>query len=203
MLIADLPPFGNITALANLVSIVEHGICSLAETHARALTPVSIADDAVQDRREAKRNHGLPLHSYACLYFDPRNPMLLMRSGEVDDIGVLYVDPAVLDLPGVRVTNMNASRDKCRDFPVPEGLVNLDEALIFAESWHHPNESEAYKRKGAKCAEVLVPGTVPPEYILELVVGSQAAYEAAIALSPPFPVRIDQYLFFDAGRARR
>ena len=63
---------------------------------------VSIAMPEVQAIRAAVRvpdgsKLGRPLHTYANLYFDARNPMMYVRKHEHESTCVLCVDPAVLD----------------------------------------------------------------------------------------------------------
>jgi ssDNA thymidine ADP-ribosyltransferase, DarT len=76
-----LAEFQNIALIDNLPSVLEHGILSHAE--AKKITHLSVALQAVQDKRDAKRvPGGLPLHEYANVYFHARNPMMSLRRNE-------------------------------------------------------------------------------------------------------------------------
>src|SRR2546425_137988 len=78
---------------------------------------------------------GRPLHEYACLYICGRNVMLYKRRGQHDRICVMQVVSDVLDLPGVVVTDANASSDYVRFSAAPAGLRIVDRELTLAESW--------------------------------------------------------------------
>ena len=77
-----------------------------------ALLNEDLSNPSVQNRRECKKvpNHR-PLHDYANLYFDARNPMLyyLLSQRGVDELCVLCIDKKVLDLPETVVTDRNAA----------------------------------------------------------------------------------------------
>ena len=93
---ADITELHYITAIANLPSILRHGI--LSHTLADQLAHDSVAMPEIQERRRNKQipNAGL-LHEYANLYFDAHNPMLSKCRGRNNEICVLHIDPAVLD----------------------------------------------------------------------------------------------------------
>jgi len=72
-----------------------------------------VALEDVQDRRRGKRvPNGDLLHSYANLYFHARNPMMyyLVSNGH-DDLIVVRVSPAVLDLPDTVLTDGNCASE--------------------------------------------------------------------------------------------
>ena len=65
---------------------------------------------------------------------------------------VLSVDPNVLDLPGVIVSDRNAASGTARFRPAAEGIAALDESEVYARWW---NDSRDAMQK--RCTEVLVP----------------------------------------------
>ena len=109
-----------ITPIANILSIVEHGI--LSHVRAARLPHSSVAMPAMQDRRSQVVVPGgsRRLHEYANLYICARNPMLYLRRHQ--EICVLAVSPDVLDLPDVIVTDQNAGGDYVSFRPAPDGL---------------------------------------------------------------------------------
>jgi ssDNA thymidine ADP-ribosyltransferase, DarT len=161
-----------ITSIDNLASILRRGI--LCHNRAERIEHRSVASAEVQDRRRGKRVlGGSALHSYANLYFDARNPMMsrLLYDGH-DDLIILRVSTAVLDIPETVVTDGNAAATGARFYPSPEGLKYLDSDLIFARSWaderYWPTKEGFWskeERKRVRCAEVLVPKLIPSEYI--------------------------------------
>ena len=88
----------NINSLKNLKSIFDHGILSKNLLKKNALLNEDLSNPSVQNRRECKMvpNHR-PLHDYANLYFDARNPMLysLLLNRGVDELCVLCIDKKV------------------------------------------------------------------------------------------------------------
>jgi hypothetical protein len=154
-----------ITSIDNLDSILRRGIYSY--NRAARIAHRSVASIDVQNRRRWKSVPGGPsLHSFANLYFDARNPMMyrLLRDGH-DDLIVIRVSAAVLDIPDTVVTDGNAAAPGTRFYPSPEGLEDLDRTLIFAHSWTDENSWPVKERKRVRCAEVLVPNMIPSTYI--------------------------------------
>src|SRR5437660_12681898 len=97
-----------ITAIANVPSILRHGILShnLAEQRAHD----SVAMPEIQERRSNKQIPGArPLHDYANLYFDAHNPMLSKCRARNAEICVLRINATVLDQAGVIVADRNAA----------------------------------------------------------------------------------------------
>nr|VFK16437.1 MAG: protein of unknown function (DUF4433) [Candidatus Kentron sp. LFY] len=151
----------------------------------------------VQDRRnKIQVPGGMRLHQYANLYFDARNPMMYKRLAQVEVLCVLCVSTDVLNLPGVVITDQNAASDYVRFYP-PRFSTFLDFDWICADDWRHPDDSIAYYRhKSAKCAEVLVPNTVPPSFIRKAHVVSDTARTALLATRFSKPVEVMPRLFF-------
>src|SRR5713101_3393069 len=95
----DITELHYITAIANVPSILQHGI--LSHTLAEQLAHDSVAMAEIQERRRNKQIPGARLlHEYANLYFDVHNPMLSRCRARNSEICVLRVDPVVLDIAG-------------------------------------------------------------------------------------------------------
>lgn len=154
---ADVTELHYITAIANVTSILQHGI--LSNTLAAELPHDSVAMPEIQEIRENKQIPGARrLHEYANLYFDAHNAMLSKRRRYNSTICVLQVHPSVLDLPGVIVTDRNAASSWVSFMTVREGLAVIDRDRLFARSWKHPEDLyEEMSHKSEKMAEVLVP----------------------------------------------
>jgi len=190
----DLLELHYITPIENVPSILKHGI--LSHQKAASLAHRSVAMQEIQDRR-AKiviPGAGRRLHEYANLYICARNPMLYKRRHE--HICVLSIDSAVLDLKGVIVTDQNAAGDYVSFRPAPEGLRYVCKDLAFAEDWRDPDEIQYWRKKSAKCAEVLVPDRVGPEYIQHAYVASVEMKTQMDALNTGLDVRVDGHMFF-------
>lgn len=183
-----------ITAIANIPSIMGNGI--LSHNRVQRLPHSSIAEEGVQERRRNKKIPGTNrwLHDYANLYFDAHNPMLSARRHLNDSICVLRIKKDVLSLEGVIVTDQNASKD-CWFKPVKEGLALLNKDEIYATFWLHADFYEQTRRKGIKCAEVLVLNRVDSQYIFAAYVANKTALTAFQKIST-LPVEINGSLFF-------
>jgi hypothetical protein len=185
-----------ITAIANVVSILEHGLLSHRRAGRLPHTDISMA--SVQDIRATKRvPGGLVLHEYAPLYIWARNAMLFKRQREMlSELCVLILDPGVLDLEGVVISDHNAAAGLAHFAPYPDGLEAVDKELTFAEFWTHENPGEQDRRRKRGCAEVLVPHGIHPSFIVGIAVGNETARASAEALDTGLPVRLWRYLFF-------
>ena len=154
-----------ITHINNVPSIEEHGI--LSHDRAKRLQHYSIAMQEIQDRRVGKVvPNARPLHQYVNLYFCPRNPMMYKRRNEHMNLCILRINPDILDLPNVVITDRNASSDWARFLPSPGGLSEVDGELVFARNWYDNDTFSYWRKKSCKCAEVLVPDRVDQSNII-------------------------------------
>jgi len=192
----DVTELHYITAMANLPSILQHGI--LSHTQATRVAHDSVAMPEIQERRRNKQIPGArPLHEYANLYFDAHNPMLSKCRGRNAEICVLHIDPAVLDQAGVIVTDRNAASDWVGFFPVAQGLSVINRERVLARYWIHPNDPyEEMRHKSEKCAEVLVPDRVEAHFIAGAYVANQAALAEFRRQNFQLPVRVRGDMFF-------
>jgi len=192
----ELAELHYITPIENVPSILERGI--LSNRQARRLKPKSIAKQEVQDLRAKVRiPSGRPLHEYVNLYICARNPMMFKRAALHEEICVLRVSAAALDLSGVVITDQNAASDYCRFMPSPNGLKFVDCEMVFADDWRHPGDRAAfYWHRSVKCAEVLVPDAVPPNYVVGAYASGPAAENRLTGCAPALPVVINPHMFF-------
>lgn len=181
--------------MANLPSILQHGI--LSNRRVANLPHESVAMQEIQERRARTQvPGGRPLHEYANLYFHARNPMMFVRRDRHAQLCVLRVSPDVLDLAGVVITDSNASSSYVRFAPSPQGLMIVDRELTYAEWWTHPDQIEKWRRTAAKCAEVLVPNRVGPQYVIGAYVSCAEARDRLSEQAPDLAVVINGHLFF-------
>lgn len=184
----------NITAIANIPSIVTHGI--LCYERARVLAHSSIANKDVQSLRDdVAIPGGLALHQYANLYFDYWNPMLSALRNCNEQICILAVDLAVLDLDDVVVTDSNAASNIAQ-FIEPKDIAKIPFDRVFARFWIDPDPIRQRLYKLIKCAEVLIPDRIDYKYITGAYVYSQAARKAILASGFNKPVIMHSKAFF-------
>jgi hypothetical protein len=185
-----------ITHIANVASILDHGILSHRLVRRVASQHTTVASEEVQTRRADKKvwigRSGRALHDYANLYFDARNAMLsFLLAQHQGDLTVLAVDPQVLDRRGVVVADRNAA-SAARFEPATTGIGLLDETAVFAEWWH---DLDAKQRR---MAEVLVPNRVPATLIRGAYVPDPAAAQRLRAQlgDRALPIAVHRFLFF-------
>ncbi len=188
-----------ITPIDNVDSILANGI--LSHRLAERVSHRSVAMQEVQDRRKNKVvPGGRKLHEYANTYFNARNAMLYLRKDDHAELCILRISTAVFDLDGVIVTDRNAA-SSARFSPVSTGLERIDHDLIFAEYWHHRGEDIASdNHKKIMCAEVLVPNSIPPNFIFGAYVSCIQSQRRLRDIAPQLPITIDAHLFFKEGR---
>lgn len=192
---ASVPELHFITPITNIPSILAYGILSNARS--TQIPHLSIAMTDVQKKRALKvLPNGRPLHQHANLYFHARNPMLYVRKSEHDALAVLRVSPNVIDLAGVFASDQNASSDYVRFREARLGLDHVDADLVYARYWTSQDRIDGFRRKAAKCAEVLVPDVVPPGYILGAYVSGTLAAAAVQQVAPNLPVTVVPDFFF-------
>lgn len=123
--------------------------------------------------------------------------MMYKRAALHGTICVLRVSPAVLDLPGAIVTDQNAASGYALFAPSPGGLAFVDRAMVFADDWRHPGNLIAYYRhRSIKCAEVLVPDVVAPDFVLGAYVSCQESGQMLSSDCPGLPATENRHLFF-------
>jgi hypothetical protein len=192
---ADVKELHYITPIETLPSIFERGI--LSHQLAKKIVHQSVAMEEIQDRRKVKVvPGGRPLHKYVNLYFDARNPMLYKRRDQHLSICVLRIDPTVMELPEVVITDSNASSGYDRFAAYPEGLCLIDKDIVHAEYWTHSDQILEWEHKAKKCAEVLVPDKLDASYILGASTSCTEACNSFLEKNNTIPVIINAYMFF-------
>lgn len=167
MNIDDLDELHYITHIENFGSILAFGI--LSNQRAAKLAHKSVAMQEIQERRTTVRvptpQGSRPLHSYVNLYITARNPMLSKLRDQHMNLCVVRVKKQVLSLPGVVVTDCNASSGYARFGAGLDGLAMINKDLVFARYWTDADPIAYYRKKSAKCAEVLVPDQVALNFL--------------------------------------
>lgn len=194
-----------ITHLDNIPSILRRGI--LSHRAAQRIPHETVYDEDVQARRDQRAiPDRLRLHQYANLCFCARNAMLYsithQRGIPCEELAVIRIAPAVLDLPDVIITEINAAADiKPRWHAATDGLPKLDASKIYVHSWNHYDLYEKGQRRRHMMAEVLVPHQVHPEQISGAYVVSQAVADNLSQAAPTLEnIMVLPYVFFRGAR---
>jgi hypothetical protein len=191
----ELHELHYITPICNVPSILQHGL--LSHVRAKQHRPSSVAMPEIQDRRSRVAvPGGRKLHEYVNLYISARNPMLYKRLDQRDQLCILSVSTEVLDLPGVVISDGNASSDYVRFAAAPGGLAIVNRELTFADDWTDPDRIQYFRKKSAKCAEVLVPDRVEARYLRSAYVWSEEVCQRLRVDTGAFRVEVNTHLFF-------
>ncbi|MDK2951465.1 MAG: hypothetical protein PWQ77_1130 [Kosmotogales bacterium] len=165
--------FYNIMPIENIPSVMKHGI--LSNYNDKKTKHESVASVDVQSRRENKMVPNVGnLHSYANCYFDCRNPMMykIKIKNMIKSICVLIIKPEILNIEGVVISDRNASSDYAY-FAGPWHMISNDKLQydkIYARYWNDVDQKKKYILGSIKCAEVLVPNSIPYEYVESAIV---------------------------------
>ena len=191
----DLKELHYITPIDNVPSILSDGI--LSHTKAEKVPHASVAMPEIQRRRSPVAvPGGGKLHDYANLYICARNPMLYKRLLEGHQLCVIIVSTDVLDLKGVVISDSNASGNYVRFAPSPDGLSIVDAELTFADDWRDKISAEFYRKRSAKCAEVLVHDRIDPKFITGVYVANEGTKKLFDGLKTGLECKINEHLFF-------
>ena len=193
---SDIAELHYIAPIENVPSILEHGI--LSHNRAKRVDHDSVAMSEIQERRKDKQiPRARHLHDYVNLYFDAHNPMLSKLRSKNNEICILRINPTVLDIPDVIIADQNAASNWVRFSPVTDGLTALDKDRVFARYWLHQEDMiDEWRHKAEKCAEVLVPDRVSPDFITGAFVVDSATILRIRELNSELPVSINSGIFF-------
>ncbi len=92
--------------------------------------------------------------------------MLSARRDQNDNICILKFDCSILDIPGVIVSDRNASSDYASFYPPIIGINIIDFELVYARYWTDDDYYVQMQKKSIKCAEVLMPYYIPYAYVI-------------------------------------
>ncbi len=195
-----------IAPLANLESIFDKGILSHNEAE-----PFKKADVSMQEVQNIRAHKVIPasamgserkIHDCANVYLNAKNPMLFCRQKEKENICVLRLKSALVDLPEAVIADRNAAANEARFFKAAEGVHQLAENILFGQFWTSKNNDEATNRTNGqlRCAELLLPHKIHPSYIAGMYVASEAVKQAVLAKFPegcPVEITVHPAFFFE------
>lgn len=187
-----------ITHIANLPSILEHGILSRAEIERRGFTPRTIDNSAINNIRKDKLTPaGKSLWDYASFYFQPRNPMLYqaLQGPENKNIVILQIDRKVISSQkDTWVMDGNAAQPT-NIYPCESKTILAVSKGLDIEYW-----SEADGTKHKIMAECLIQGAVAPQFIEHIFTANATLAQHVKTLTdvyfPSISVSPNAHMFF-------
>lgn len=173
----NIRAFYYITHVNNLPSILAKGILSHERIKSEGVQNTTIYLEHLVNKRGNKyTSDGKNLWHYANLFFQPRNPMLYYVIDNKGDqnITVLRVSNAVLQRPGIFVTDGIASNKLTRIYSLSEGLeaLQVQQEMLQSTSWTSWSDSDKVRRQ--LMAECLVPNQVNPGHIQQFIVSNRS-----------------------------
>jgi hypothetical protein len=156
--------FYHFTDRRNLDSIRAHGLLCTAELRRLGMLPNVVTGGDANSRASDTRNG---VDKYVCLCFTTGHPMRHVAANDERKLDPVWlqIDPAVITLPGVMVTNAPSNQNGVVPHAANTGLGVLDLEIIYKwTDWTNP----VFKARIAIADkyEVLVPGSVPIGRIL-------------------------------------
>jgi hypothetical protein len=155
--------FYHFTDDRNLASIRDHGILSMRELGRRGIVPITGGN---QWSLDADRRSGMDEYAHLC--FLRQHPMewSARQDGRIERSRFLRIDPDVLTLPGVMITDQVSNKSGAVPKPANDMIPSLDFKVMYTRTdWKDPQIKE--RRQRAKLYEILVPTRVPPAFILD------------------------------------
>ena len=181
----------HMTHINNVPGILQRGLLSHNQAHQRGGV-TDISDRNVNDRRNWRTVNGVPLHDFANLYFNPKNPMLYRRKEIQDDIVILAFDKRLLSNEGTWFTDGNAASNATKFYYHLSDLSGLDWECIEGAYWTDYDDG-----RRTRCAEILVPGGIHPSWILKIIVSSPSARQKLYRfVRTDIPVEIQPWRYF-------
>ncbi|MHB9134196.1 MAG: DarT ssDNA thymidine ADP-ribosyltransferase family protein [Armatimonadota bacterium] len=150
-----------LTPLANLSSILCHGILSPKDAGRQGLVQGAIFDEDKRVLRSQKCDpvYHRQLQSYASLFFTPANPIASQLHTRYQDVVILQVAPSAIFRSDALFTDGDAATDATRFFSTRLDLVRLRWDVLRAPDWRTFTDGARIS-----CAEVLVyPRVLPGE----------------------------------------
>ena len=127
----------HMTEISNLSNILKYGLLSHNEAHSKGLNKTDIALQDVNERRaEKKPIHGISLHDYVPMYFNPKNPMLYRRKQIQDNIVIIAIDRRVVYQEKSIFSDGNAASDITLFFNDITYLNRLNWQCIRNDYWN-------------------------------------------------------------------
>lgn len=149
-----------LTPIENLASILEHGLLSRTTMLGSGVPFVDISNHEVQQLRSRPDPiFGRPIHDYVPLFLNPRNPMLYFHRARQNRLVILRIDPAIVETEDVLFCDGNAAASRTQFSTEPEILAG---ALEVLEAGYWSGLADGTRRR---MAEVLIPDSIPPEYV--------------------------------------
>ena len=150
--------FFHFTDERNLPSIRQHGL--LSTQHLRE-SGISIpAPGGNEWSMDADQQSGMDAYVHLCFKLGHPMEYMARQDGRIENIFHLRIDPDVIKLPGVMITNDVSNKSGVLPQSASDMLDEIDLEVLYARTdWNDPAIQE--RLKAAEKCEVLIPDHVP------------------------------------------
>lgn len=156
--------FYHFTDTRNLPTIWKHGLLSMAALRGLNLIVAPGGNDWSLD---ADKRCGMDNFVHLCFFKE--NPMeyIATKKGRIQTSRFLKIDPSILEIQGVMITDAVANRAGAWPRPAEEMVAKLDLEVIYKRTdWKDPKIQ--VRLKTARLCELLIPKAVPLQMIRNL-----------------------------------
>ena len=188
----------HITHKSNIPGILEKGILSHTKAHNSNLFKTDISNLSINEKRSRLENiYNHPIHDYAPLYINPRNPMLeslCKKKNLREDLVLIKVSPNILVNNEILFTDGNAAETSSSFYNNLDDFNKLNWEIISDNYYLNHNDG-----KRIKCSEVLVHDHIDIPYIDELLTFKEENFECIYGLFPNhmgIQLKIEKDMFF-------
>lgn len=99
-------------------------------------------------------------------------------------------------MDNVVLSDRNAANDYVAFYPVRTGLNYLDFEKIYSRFWTHDDPMAKWIHGSMKCAEALVPNSVPVEYITGIIVYNDTVKTRLELMGIRLQITVEGDMFF-------
>ncbi|MNS63896.1 hypothetical protein D3C72_970030 [compost metagenome] len=157
--------FYHFTDSRNLPGIREHGLLSMAELRRRSVVPP--APGGNQWSWEADVRSGMDGYVHLCFFDNHPMEWRAKQEGRIGDSLFLKVDPSVIQLDGVLISEHVSNKADAIIKPAAEALDEIDLEVIYTRTdWRSEEIKE--RMKVARVYEVLIPTKVDARMLQNL-----------------------------------
>jgi hypothetical protein len=158
-----IKPLYHFTDTRNIPSIEEHGLLSLAELKRRGIEIPAAGGNELSHSLDEE----LKLDEYVHLCFFTNHPMewTAKQDGRINQSRFLAIKPIVLEWEGVKLTLAVANQNSVERLTFEQAKEKGMDIEIICPSSHLDNWQS--RRAIAEKYEILVPNSIPVEFIIE------------------------------------
>jgi len=157
--------FYHFTDLKNLPEIRKHGLLSMRRIKSRGIQVK--APGGNQLSLDVDISSGMDGYVHLCFFSEHPMEYCAKQDGRIENSIFLKIDPKIIKLPGVLITDEVSNKTGCVRQPPATMLESIDWEVIYTRTdWK--DEAVKERLKIAKKYEILVPDHIPTSMILNL-----------------------------------